>query len=94
MKNQQDRPEPTQEQADAAFAQVMAMYENGVFTDFDRKTCSPEALRDFRALLRKRLLEKETLPTMEEVDGIKIMALDYLHYDRRRPEQPYGKGQF
>ena len=86
--------EPTDRQVDAAFEAVMTMYENKVFTDFDRRTCSPGALRDFRFLLRKRLLDDKPLPTVDEVDGIKILALDFLNGHPDRPEQPYGKGQF
>lgn len=86
--------EPTDKQVDAAFAVLMQSYEDEVFTDFDRQTCSPAAWRDFRLLLRKRMLEDKPLPNIDEVDGIKIIALDYLHYDRRRPQQPYGMGQF
>jgi hypothetical protein len=86
--------EPTEQQVQAALEATMAVYEGKVFTPFDRQTCSADALRDFRFLLRKRLLEDKPPPTVDEVDGIKIMALDYLHYDRRRPQQPYGMGQF
>jgi hypothetical protein len=86
--------EPTAKQVDEAFDVLMKSYEDKVFSEFDRLTCTPEALRDFRALLRKRLLEERALPTVDEVDGIKILVLDYFHYDKRRPEQPYGKGQF
>ena len=81
-------------QVDAAFETSMAMYENKVFTEFDRRTCSPAALRDFRFLLRKRLLADRLLPTVDEVDGIKELALDFLHHHRDRPELPYGRGQF
>lgn len=86
--------DPTPQQVEEAFAVLMQTYENKVITQFDRDTCSPEALRDFRFLLRKRLLEPTPAPAVAEVDGIKILALGYLHYDRRRPGQPYGKGQF
>ena len=86
--------EPTDKQVDAAFAVLMQSYEDEVFTEFDRQTCSPAALRDFRLLLRKRMLEDKPLPNVDEVDGIKIIALDYLRYDRLRSQQPYGMGQF
>ena len=83
---------PTPEQVDEAFAVLMRTYEEKVFSEFDRETCSPQALADFRHLLRKRLLENKPLPTVDEVDGIKILVLDYMHFDKRRPEQPYGMG--
>lgn len=86
--------EPTDKQVAEAFDVLMKSYEDKVFSEFDRQTCSPQALLDFRALLRKRLLEKRPPPTVDEVDGIKILVLDFFHYDKRRPEQPYGKGQF
>lgn len=85
--------EPTDRQVEAAFEAAMMMYENKVFTEFDRRTCSPGALRDFKFLLRKRLLEDKPLPTVEEVDGIKEMALDVLNYHPERPPLPYGGGQ-
>ena len=81
-------------QALDAFALLMQSYEDKVFSEFDRETCSQQALRDFRGMLRKRLLQDKSPPTVDEVDGIKILVLDYMHYDSRRPEQPYGKGQF
>lgn len=80
--------------ADAALNELMQDFEEKVFSEFDRLTCSAQALNDFRQLLRKRVLEQKPLPSVDEVDGIKILVLDYMHYDRRRPEQPYGMGQF
>lgn len=86
--------EHTDKQAAKALDVLVQSYEDKLFSEFDRQTCSPKALLDFRALLRKRLLEKRPPPPLDEVDGIKILALDYLHYERRRPPQPYGMGQF
>lgn len=83
---------PTDKQTSDAVAALVKIYEDKVFTEFDRRTCSPEAIRDFRHLLGKRLVEEKSLPTTDEVDGIKIMALDILHYHPERPEVPYGKG--
>ena len=79
---------------DAALNELMQDFEEKVFTEFDRLTCSAQTLNDFRQLLRKRVLEQKPLPSVDEVDGIKILVLDYMHYDRRRPVQPYGMGQF
>lgn len=85
---------PTDQQVDAAFEALMKAYEDKAFTDFDRRTCSPAALRDFRFLLRKRLLADKPLPTVAECEGLKELALDFLNYHPDRPELPYGRGQF
>lgn len=77
-----------------AFEILMSRYEAQVFTAFDRRTCSPQALRDFQAMLRKRLLNREDLPTVDEVDGIKLLVLDFFHYHPDRPPSPFGAGQF
>lgn len=86
--------EPDIDRLNEAFDLIMARYEEKVFTEFDRRTCSPQALRDFRALLRKRLLNEKPLPTVAEVDGIKELVLDFFHYHPDRPPLPYGLGQF
>ena len=78
-----------------AFGQVMQMYEDKVFSQTDRQQVTESGLRDFRALLKKRLLDREKgLPTVDEVDGLKILALDFLNYTPNRPPSPYGSGQF
>lgn len=74
-----------------AFEALMRAYEEKVFSAFDRDTCSLQALRDFRVLLQKRLRADKPPPTVDEIDGLKILALDSLNHDRRRPEQPYGR---
>jgi hypothetical protein len=46
-------------------------------------------------MLKERLLDREKgLPTVDEVDGLKILALDFLNYTPGRPPSPYGGGQF
>jgi hypothetical protein len=78
-----------------AFEQIMQMYENKVLSESDLEQATPEAVRDFRFLLKKRLLENEKgLPTVDEVDGLKILALDVLNYCPKRPPSKYGAGQF
>lgn len=77
------------------FGQMMQMYEDKVFSDTDRQQVTESGLRDFRALLKKRLLDRENgLPTVDEVDGLKILALDFFNFTPNRPPSPYGKGQF
>lgn len=79
----------TEQQIQEAFEATMAMYEAKVFSDLDRQQASPSAMRDFRALLRKRLLNGGPPPTVDEVEGIKEMALDILNYTPGRPPSPY-----
>jgi hypothetical protein len=86
--------EPTDKQVEDAFEILMKTYEEKVFTAFDRRTCSDAALRDFRFLLRKRLLNGKPPPSVMEVEGIKEMALDFLNGHPDRPSLPYGAGQF
>jgi hypothetical protein len=85
---------PNDRQVEVAFEATMTTYENKVFTEFDRRTCSPKALRDFKFLLRKRLLEDKSLPAVDEIDVIKDMALDILNYHPGRPPSACGRGQF
>jgi hypothetical protein len=78
-----------------AFGLMMQMYEDKVFSDTDRQQVTEAGLRDFRALLKRRLLERENgLPTVDEVDGLKILALDFFNYTPNRPPSRYGGGQF
>jgi len=78
-----------------AFGLMMQMYENKVFSDLDRQQATEAGLRDFRRMLKNRLLDREKgLPTVDEVDGLKILALDFLNYTPGRPPSPYGVGQF
>ncbi len=71
------------------------MYEDKVFSDTDRQQVTESGLRDFRALLKKRLLDREKgLPTVDEVDGLKILAMDFLNHTPNRPPSRYGGGQF
>lgn len=77
------------------FGQMMQMYEDKVFSDTDRQQVTESGLRDFRALLKKRLLDREKgLPTVDEVDGLKILALDFLNHTPNRPPSPYAGGLF
>lgn len=77
------------------FGIMMEMYENKVFSDLDRQQATEVGLRDFRRLLKNRLLDREKgLPTVDEVDGLKILALDFLNHTPGRPPSPYGAGQF
>lgn len=77
------------------FGQMMQMYEDKVFSDSDRQQVTESGLRDFRALLKKRLLDREKgLPTVDEVDGLKILALDFLNHTPNRPPSRYSGGQF
>ena len=77
------------------FGQMMQMYEDKVFSDTDRQQVTESGLRDFRALLKKRLLDREKgLPTVDEVDGLKILALDFTNHTPNRPPSPYADGQF
>lgn len=77
------------------FGIMMEMYENKVFSDLDRQQATQVGLRDFRRLLKNRLLDREKgLPTVDEVDGLKILALDFLNHTPGRPPSPYGAGQF
>lgn len=79
----------------ALFEQMMQMYENKVFSETDRRQATAEGFRDFRAMLKKRLLDREKgLPTVAEVDGLKILALDFLNHTPNRPPSLYGGGQF
>ncbi len=78
-----------------AFQLMMNMYEDKVFSEIDRQQVTESGLRDFRALLKKRLLDREKgLPTVDEVDGLKILALDFLNHTPNRPPSPYGGGMF
>ncbi len=78
-----------------AFAMMMKMYEDKVFSETDRQQVTEAGLRDFRALLKKRLLECEKgLPTVDEVDGLKILALDLFNYTPSHTPSRYGSGQF
>jgi hypothetical protein len=78
-----------------AFVLMMDMYENKVFSELDRQQATEAGLRDFRRLLKNRLLDRNRgLPTVDEVDGLKILALDFLNYTPGRPPSPYGAGQF
>lgn len=78
-----------------AFGLMMDMYENKVFSDTDRQQATEAGMRDFRRMLKDRLLNREKgLPTVDEVDGLKILALDFLNYTPGRPPSPYGGGQF
>jgi len=82
------------DQERAAFDTVVAMYEAQVLKPSDYAAASPAALSTFRHLLRKRLLDGKSLPTVDEVEGLAELALDVLHYTPGRPEVPYGLGQF
>ncbi len=78
-----------------AFELMMKMYEDKVFSETDRQHATESGLRDFRALLMKRLLNREKgLPTVDEVDGLKILALDFFNHTPNRPPSRYGGGQF
>jgi hypothetical protein len=55
-------------QALDALALLIQSYEDKVFSEFDRETCSQQALRDFRGMLRKRLLQDKPPPTVEALD--------------------------
>lgn len=77
------------------FGIMMEMYENKVFSDLDRQQATEVGLRDFRRMLKNRLLDRQKgLPTVDEVDGLKILALDFLNHTPGRPPSPYGAGQF
>ena len=77
------------------FGIMMEMYENKVFSDLDRQQATEVGLRDFRRMLKNRLLDRQKgLPTVDEVDGLKILALDFLNHTHGRPPSPYGAGQF
>lgn len=85
----------TEQETWKVFEQITQMYEDKVFSEIDREQATPEAVRDFRFLLKKRLLQNEKgLPTVDEVDGLKILALDVLNYCPKRPPTKYGSGQF
>jgi len=74
-----------------AFGRIMEMYENKVFSELDRSQATEAGLRDFRRMLKNRLLDREKgLPTVDEVDGLKILALDFLNHTPGRPPSPYG----
>ncbi len=78
-----------------AFGRIMEMYENKVFSELDRSQATEAGLQDFRRMLKNRLLDREKgLPTVDEVDGLKILALDFLNHTPGRPTSPYGQGQF
>jgi hypothetical protein len=78
-----------------AFELMMKMYEDKVFSETDRQQVTESGMRDFRVLLKKRLLDrKKGLPTVDEVDGLKILALDFLNYTPNRPPSPYSGGLF
>lgn len=50
-------------------------------------------MRNFRRMLKERLLDRvKGLLTVDEVDGLKILALDFLNYTPGRPLSPYGGG--
>ena len=75
-----------------SFGLMMGMYENKVFTELDRTQATEAGLRDFRRMLKNRLLDREKgLPTVDEVDGLKILALDFLNPTPGRPPSPYGQ---
>ena len=77
------------------FGQMMQMYEDEVFSETDRQQVTESGLRDFRSLLKKRLLDRgKGLPTVDEVDGLKILALDFFNHTPNRPPSRYGGGQF
>lgn len=77
-----------------AFGLMMDMYENKVLSETDSQQATEAGMRDFRRMLRDRLLNREKgLPTVDEVDGLKILALDFLNYTPNRPPSPYGQGQ-
>lgn len=77
------------------FGIMMEMYENKVFSDLDRQQATEVGLRDFRRMLKNRLLDRQKgLPTVDEVDGLKILALDFLNHTPGRLPSPYGAGQF
>lgn len=78
-----------------AFVLMMDMYENKVFSELDRQQATEAGLRDFRRMFKNRLLDRDRgLPTVDEVEGLKILALDFLNYTPGRPASPYGAGQF
>ena len=78
-----------------AFVLMMDMYENKVFSELDRQQATEAGLRDFRRMLKNRLLDREKgLPTVDEVDGLKILALDFLNHTPGRLPSPYGQGHF
>ncbi len=78
-----------------AFGRIMEMYESKVFSELDRSQATEAGLRDFRRMLKNRLLDREKgLPTVDEVDGLKILALDFLNHTPGRPPSPYGQRQF
>jgi hypothetical protein len=75
-----------------AFGLMMEMYENKVFTELDRSQVTEPGLRDFRRMLKNRLLDREKgLPTVDEVEGLKILALDFLNHTPGRIPSPYGQ---
>lgn len=77
------------------FGLMMEMYENKVFSDLDRQQATEAGLRDFRRMLKNRLLDREKgPPTVAEVDGLKILALDFLNCSPGRSPSPYGGRQF
>lgn len=86
--------EPTKQQIDAAFEEIMSGYEELAFTDLDRAQATKEGIQAFMHLLRERLLSGKPLPTVAECEGLVILALDFLTYTPSRPPSPYGKGQF
>ena len=48
-----------------AFGLMMEMYENKVFSELDRQQATEAGLRDFRRLLKNRLLDRNRgLPTV------------------------------
>ncbi len=76
------------------FGLMMEMYEHKVFSELDRQQATEAGLRDFRRLLKNRLLDREKgLPTVDEVDGLKILALDFLNCTPGRPPSLQGGGQ-
>ena len=87
-------PQPTDAQVAEAFEKLMASYEAAAFTAKDRAQATPEGVAAFRHLLRERLLADKPLPTVDEVQGLVELALDFLVYTPGRPPSPYGKGQF
>lgn len=77
------------------FGLMMQMYENKVFSELDRQQATEAGLRDFRRMLKNRLLDREKgLPTVDEVDGLKILALDFFNPTPGRLPSPHGGGQF